>query len=149
MQMANVDLTVAHRENVAATHKAVLEIASEWKGTVYLLGGNSRDGIDCSHFVYQMLNAARTKVAKPYPPPQIIDYRNTATIESSGVFFPTNVPETCDLVLWDSHVGIIVNPHEGKFIGAQTSTGVAEASYATGYWSEKPGKRFLRFVHFF
>jgi hypothetical protein len=29
--MANVDLTIAHWENVAATRKAVLEIASDWK----------------------------------------------------------------------------------------------------------------------
>jgi len=147
--MANVDLTISHWENVTATRKAVLEIASGWKGTKHLAGGNSKDGIDCSHFVYQVLNAAREKVAKPYPAPQIIDYRNTATIESSGVFFPINVPESCDFVLWDSHIGIIIDPHEGKFIGAQTSTGVAEASYTSGYWSEKSGKRFIRFVHFF
>jgi cell wall-associated NlpC family hydrolase len=147
--MANVDLTISHWENVAATRKAVLETASDWKGTPYLMGGNSKDGVDCSHFVYQVLNAAREKVAKPYPAPQIIDYRNTATIESFGVFFSIKIPESCDLVLWDSHVGIIVDPHEGKFIGAQTSTGVAEANYTSGYWAEKAGKRFIRFVHFF
>ncbi len=90
--MANVDLTIAHWENVAATRKAVLEIASEWKNTPYLMGGNSKDGIDCSHFVYQVLNASREKVAKPYPAPQIIDYRNTATIEASKIFFPINSP---------------------------------------------------------
>jgi lipoprotein Spr len=147
--MANVDLTIAHWENVAATRKAVLEIASEWKGTKYLIGGNSKDGIDCSHFVYQVLNAAREKVAKPYPAPQIIDYRNTATIEASHIFFPINVPESCDFVLWDSHIGIIIDPNEGKFIGAQTSTGVEEASYTSGYWAKQSGKRFIRFVHFF
>jgi hypothetical protein len=59
--MANVDLTIAHWENVAATRKAVLEIASGWIGTTYLSGENSKDGI--SHFVYQVLNAAREKVA--------------------------------------------------------------------------------------
>jgi N-acetylmuramoyl-L-alanine amidase len=147
--MANVDLTIPHWENVAATRQAVLAIASEWKGTPYLWGGNSKDGIDCSHFVYQVLNLAREKVAKPpYPAPQIIHYRSTGTIESSWLFFPVNVLEPCDLVLWDSHVGIIVNPTEGKFIGAQ-SKGVAEESYTSGHWSEQSGKRFLRFVHFF
>jgi cell wall-associated NlpC family hydrolase len=147
--MANVDLTIAHWENVAATRQAVLAIASEWKGTPYLWGGNSKEGVDCSHFVYQVLNLAREKVAKPYPAPQLIDYRSTGTIESSWVFFPIKIPESCDLVIWDSHVGIIVDPQEGKFIGAQTSTGVAEESYTSGYWSEQSGKRFLRFVHFF
>src|SRR6266496_2675639 len=95
--------------------------------------------------LYIKCSTAREKVAKPYPAPQIIDYRNTATIEASGVFFPIKVPESCDFVLWDSHIGIIVDPHEGQFIGAQTSTGVAEASYTSGYWAGKSGQRFIRF----
>jgi hypothetical protein len=52
------------------------------------------------------------------------------------------------LVLWDGHVGIITDPQRGTFIGAQTSTGVAQASYTGGYWATRSGKRFLRFVHF-
>lgn len=147
--MPNVDLISEHRVIVEATRKAMLEAAGEWKGTPYLYGGNSDDGIDCSHFVYQVLNSARTKTALPGVTPQLIDYRSTDTIEASGLFFPVTVPETGDLVLWDGHVGIVTDPSLGKFIGAQTSTGVAEAIYSSGYWAEHAGRRFVRFVHFF
>jgi cell wall-associated NlpC family hydrolase len=127
----------------------MLDAADDWKGTPYLYGGNSEDGIDCSHFVYQVLNTARDKTALPGLTPQLIDYRSTGTIEASGLFFPVLIPEAGDLVLWDSHVGIVTDPQLGKFVGAQTSTGVAEAIYSSGYWAEHAGRRFVRFVHFF
>ncbi len=146
--MANVDLTVEHRARVEALRKAMLEIADGWKGTPYVFGGNSTSGIDCSHFVYQVLNVAREKVYTDWNP-QLVDYRSTSTIENSGLFFPVPSPFPGDLILWDGHVGIIRNPNSKTFIGAQTSTGVADASYDTGYWAQREGKRFRRFVHFF
>jgi cell wall-associated NlpC family hydrolase len=146
--MPNVDLAIAHDESVAAMRSAMQDAAKDWKGTPYLLGGNSKEGIDCSHFVYQVLNAARKKTAAAGLAPQLIDYRSTGTIEASGLFFPVPIPEPGDLVLWDGHVGIITDPQRGTFIGAQTSTGVAQASYTGGYWATRSGKRFLRFVHF-
>ena len=147
--MPNVDLVISHRETVAATRKAMLDAAADWEGTPYLYGGNSDQGIDCSHFVYQVLNAARQRSALAGVTPQLIDYRSTDTIEASHTFFPVTTPEAGDLVLWDGHVGIVSDPQNGKFIGAQTSTGVAEASYSSGYWANHAGKRFVRFVHFF
>jgi cell wall-associated NlpC family hydrolase len=147
--MPNVDLTISHRESVSLTRQAMLAAAEDWKGTAYLLGGNSDKGIDCSHFVYQVLNAARQAVAGSGPAPQLVDYRSTGTIEASGAFFPVAIPEVGDLVLWDGHVGIVTNPQQGTFVGAQTSTGVAEASYTTGYWAKRAGRRFLRFAYFF
>lgn len=147
--MPNVDLIVSHRENVTRIRQAMTSAAEEWTGTPYLLGGNSDQGIDCSHFVYQVLNAARLAVAAKGAAPQVVDYRSTATIEASGTFFPVPLPEPGDLVLWDGHVGIVVSPQRGTFVGAQTSTGVAEASYTSGYWAKRSGLRFLRFAHFF
>ncbi len=78
-----------------------------------------------------------------------VDYRSTSTIEASGLFFPVSIPEAGDLIIWDGHVGIVVDPKLVTFIGAQTSTGVAQTSCTNGYWATRSGKRFLRFAHFF
>jgi hypothetical protein len=57
--------------------------------------------------------------------------------------------EVGDLVLWDGHVGIVTDPQLGKSVGAQASTGVAEATCSSGYWVEHKERRFVRLVHFF
>jgi cell wall-associated NlpC family hydrolase len=143
--MANVDLTVHHRQYITDLRRAMLRVAREWIGTPYLLGGNSREGIDCSHLIYQVLNAAREAVSGSFPPPQMVNYLNTATMESSHLWYPTKAVEAGDLAMWDGHVGMITSGD--RFIGAQSSTGVAEASYGTGYWSTRTGRRYLRFVY--
>lgn len=149
--MVNVDLASAHNRVVARIRDAMVEVAGDWDGTPYLFGGNSDQGIDCSHFVYQVLNGARGRVASTgeFPSTQLVNYQSTSTIESSGQFFPVTIPEVGDLVLWDGHVGIVSDPKSGKFVGAQTSTGVAEASYTAGYWATRAGKRFARYYWFF
>lgn len=149
--MPNVDLARQNNETAAAIRAAMFTVANEWKNTPYLFGGNSKQGIDCSHFVYQVINGARQKVAAAAnaPEPQVVDYRSTSTIEASHLFFPAAIPQSGDLVMWDGHVGIVIDPAAGSFIGAQTSTGVAEANYLTGYWKDKGVKGFLRFVYFF
>ena len=149
--MPNVDLFISHNQAANELRKSIFEVAGEWKGTVYLYGGNSKQGIDCSHFVYQVFNGARLKNAEAakLPAPQIMDYRSTSTIEASNVFIAVSIPQPTDLVLWDGHVGIVVDPAAGTFVGAQTSTGVAEANYLTGYWKDRGVKKFLRFAYLF
>lgn len=149
--MANVDLIKSNNETANAIRAAMLTVANDWKGSPYLMGGNSKQGIDCSHFVYQVLNGARKQVADASnsPEPQIVDYRSTGTIEASGLFIAVTIPQSTDLVLWDGHVGIVIDPTAGTFIGAQTSTGVAEANYLTGYWKDKGVKKFLRFFQLY
>jgi cell wall-associated NlpC family hydrolase len=155
--MPNVDLIISHREAVSALRTAMLEVASEWKGVPYGPdGGDSKQGVDCSHFVYQVLNTARERAAPVGAAPKRIDYRNTFALESSGTWYPVTLPEPGDLVVWraragdtSGHVGIIVDAQAGTFIGSQTSTGVAVASYTTGYWANQAGKRFLRYSYFF
>lgn len=149
--MPNVDLVIENNAKASQIRQAMFEVAEEWKGTTYLFGGNSKQGVDCSHFVYQVLNGARQKVAEARkdPAPQLVDYRSTSTIEASNLFFPVDIPLPGDLVMWDGHVGIVVDPAAGTFVGAQTSTGVAQANYLNGYWKNKGVKKFLRFVYFF
>lgn len=68
---------------------------------------------------------------------------------SSEHFVKVEEPRRGDLVHWPGHIGIIVDANSGEFIGSQTSTGVAMASYKSGYWNGSyNGKRpdcFLRF----
>ena len=147
--MPNIDLTIQNEQKAAELLSAIFSAADEWKGTPYLSGGNSKQGIDCSHFVYQVFNAARAKTAPKDSSPQVLHYRNTSTIESSGLFIAVEMPKPGDLILWGGHVGIVVDAKTGTFIGAQTSTGEATAYYNSGYWATKAGKHFLRFVYLY
>ncbi len=149
--MANPDLAIQNNANAVALRAAMFTVANDWKTTPYLLGGNSKQGIDCSHFVYQVINGARKNVATATnaPEPQIVDYRSTSTIEASGLFISVSIPQAGDLVMWDGHVGIIIDPGAGSFIGAQTSTGVAEANYKSGYWKDRGVTGYLRFIYLF
>jgi cell wall-associated NlpC family hydrolase len=60
---------------------------------------------------------------------------------NSPKFMLVNMPAKGDLVLFTDkplHVGIIIDPDKGTFIGAQTSTGVAETSYSDKpYWKKR------------
>jgi cell wall-associated NlpC family hydrolase len=149
--MPNPDLVITNNAVANELRKAIVAVAAEWKGTKYLYGGNSTAGIDCSHFVYQVLNGARQRVAEASkaPAPQIVDYRSTSTIEASGLFVAVSITQATDLVMWDGHVGIVLDPANGVFIGAQNSTGVAESNYLTGYWKERGVQKFLRFFQLY
>ena len=65
-------------------------------------------------------------------------------------FMKVNNPRAGDLIHWPGHIGIVLDPDHGVFIGSQTSTGVEEANYKHGYWhGEYHGKTpdyFLRFL---
>ena len=107
----------------------VLDEAHKKVGTPYLYGGNTDDGIDCSHFVHQVYNAAG--IQYPYLP-------TSADWKKAG-FQETENPRRGDIIMWDGHMGIVADPEKKIFIGAQSSTGVAEAGYEEGkYWGKKP-----------
>ncbi len=84
--MPNVDLIKSGNETATAIRSAMFKVAADWKGTPYIFGGNSKQGIDCSHFVYQVLNGARqqTAAAAKAPEPQLVDYRSTSARRSDS-----------------------------------------------------------------
>lgn len=114
--------------------KLLVDKAMGWLNVPYLWGGNSRQGIDCSHLVYQVHKEAG------------IDYAFTTTTQDwqKAGFHEVTDPQIGDLILWSpadgnsfGHVGIVIDPENKIFIGAQTP--VEKASYATGrYWGRRP-----------
>ena len=120
--------------------KEVIWEALSWKKTRYVWGGNSRYGIDCSHFVWQVYH----KIVSSRIP---VHFFTSAS--NDHLFFnrvSKNEVRKGDVIVWGSqHVGIVVEPDAGTFIGAQCSTGVAGAYYSKGYWSGVPGMYFLSY----
>lgn len=121
----------------------VIMDAREWLGTPYVFGGDSKDGIDCSHFVYEVFH-------KRFP---TYAYLWATQYPASNRFQQVPEPATADLVYWapptgdaSGHIAIVIDPESGTFVGAQTSTGVAIANYKTNnYWAGRLNRRYFRF----
>lgn len=110
--------------------------------SVYVFGGgrNAYDiangRFDCSGFVHWAFSQAGIKVGS-----------NTDSLKNSGRQISVKEMQPGDLVFFDTykkdgHVGIYVG--NGKFIGSQSSTGVAIADMSTGYWKQKFNGRVVR-----
>jgi hypothetical protein len=54
-------------------------------------------------------------------------------------------PKPGDLIVWQGHVGIVVDPAETTFLSALRS-GVKVSSYESQYWKRRGKPHFLRFV---
>lgn len=109
---------------------SLMQAYRDWKGTSYVRGGTSKQGVDCSRFV------------------------NIVFDEYFGIDLPTNTREqlnagdgirragvrTGDLVFFktgrqDLHVGIAVN--QGEFLHASTSNGVMISKLGNSYWRNR------------
>ncbi len=113
---------------IAPLAERIIESARQSTGTRYQWGGESKKGMDCSHFVHHVYRQSGIS----YP------YTTTHGDWKKAGFVHTQNPQRGDLILWKGHVGIVVDPERKIFIGAQKSTGVAEASYAAGkYWGQR------------
>lgn len=115
--------------------QTVAEIAQSWTGTRYRYGGKDRQGVDCSHFVH----AVYSQVFDGF------DYRMADDYLRDADFAPTRDPLVGDVIIFlsvrgsSAHIGILTDVAKHKFIGAQTSTGVKEASFApNSYWGKRP-----------
>jgi cell wall-associated NlpC family hydrolase len=116
----------------------IVALARSWKGTPYRYAGDSRRGIDCSHFVFEIYR-------------QVVPgfgYRMAREYWSDPKFVTVTDPQPGDIIVFPSyrgssdHVGIVTDARTKMFIGAQTSTGVAETGYGpnTYYWGKRPYK---------
>ena len=102
----------------------------EWQGVEYEMGGLSKDGIDCSGFVY---NTFRTKLGINIP-------RSTELQSRLGTSVNKNKLRAGDLLFFKTatkvrHVGIYIE--DNKFLHASTSKGVMISKHNNVYWKEK------------
>lgn len=101
----------------------------EWGGTPYVLGGNTRKGIDCSGFT-RITFMERFNIQLP---------RTTSEQAKHGVPISRSQIQTGDLVFFKTgrgpngyHVGIYVK--DDLFLHASTSGGVIYSSLNSPYW---------------
>lgn len=111
----------------ASSSESIISIAHELKCVPYLYGVETPAGFDCSGFVQYVLRQERRSITRT----AAARYNATTRISQSQA-------QPGDLIFFKQgksvdHVGIYLG--DGKFIGAQTSTGVAVASFTSGYWS--------------
>lgn len=103
----------------------------EWAGTPYVLGGQSRRGVDCSGFV-QKTFFDRFNIALP---------RTTTAQAKHGKLVRKEDIQTGDLIFFKTgrgpngyHVGIYVK--DDKFLHASTKGGVIYSSMNTPFWTK-------------
>ena len=95
-----------------------------------------RRKLDCSHFVHALYE--RMGIAYQY-----------ATSRSLYRGFPgfarTNHPAPGDLVVWQGHVGVVLQPEQHTFLSSLNS-GIKVSSYSSRYWIKRGQFRFLQYV---
>lgn len=106
---------------------SLMQAYREWEGTPYILGGSSKEGVDCSRFVNIVFDEY---FAIDLP-------TNTREQLNAGDGIRRAAVRTGDLVFFktgrrDLHVGIAVN--QGEFMHASTSNGVMISKLGNSYW---------------
>lgn len=99
----------------------------QWRGVPYRLGGQGRNGIDCSAFVQQTY---RDKFGLRLP-------RTTKELSNYGSKITTTGLRPGDLVMFktgwgDRHVGIYLEKY--RFLHVSLSTGVTVSKMTDPYW---------------
>lgn len=115
-----LDDSAAVKENLYAQY-------NEWKNTRYQMGGLSRNGVDCSGFVY-MTFKSRLGIILP---------RSTEFQAQLGESIDKDQLRAGDLVFFktgmtDRHVGVYLE--NGRFLHASSSQGVAISGLEENYW---------------
>lgn len=125
----------------------VIDVGRKWIGnSLYVFGGGRNQGdivrgrFDCSSFVHW----AFAQIGVDLGP---LTSTSTETLKYLGKPVSPSEMKPGDLVFFDTykldgHVGIYMG--DGKFIGAQSRTGVAIADMSKGYWEKKFNGRVKR-----
>jgi probable lipoprotein NlpC len=126
----NNNVTVAQPDPKEATAEALRQYYSDWRGTRYLLGGLSHDGVDCSGFAQL---AYRDLFGKNLP-------RTVRQQAEEGVKIPRAALQPGDLVFFKTglrqrHVGIYLE--DDLFIHVSPSKGVTISNLNNRYWHER------------
>ena len=122
-----MDIAVEEIKNIP-----LLQKIDEWWGTPYVLGGNSKNGVDCSFFTLDVMrdiykvNLKRT-AAEQYEQSEKIEWNNLK--EGDLIFFKTEGRRRI------SHVGIYLA--NNKFAHASTSQGVTIGDLTDPYWQRR------------
>lgn len=127
---ADRETATPYTESDSARMAALYRQYSEWMGTKYQPGGLSRQGVDCSGFVYLTY---RSKFGINLP-------RTTRHQSAQGVAVSRQALRPGDLVFFKTgngkrHVGIFVE--QRRFLHASSSEGVMLSSLDNSYWSDK------------
>jgi cell wall-associated NlpC family hydrolase len=91
---------------------------------------------DCSHLVHSLYE--RAGLHYPYATSRTL-YRG---IEE---FQRVLQPKSGDVVVWQGHMGIVIDPSQHRFLSALKAR-VKTSSYISGYWKHRGTPRFFRFA---
>jgi len=96
----------------------------------------TRTSMDCSHLVHYLY----------YQSGQTYVYADSRKLyEGVTAFQRVAQPQPGDLIVWQGHVGIVVDPEQHSFVSALRS-GVKVAFYDSRYWKRKGEPRFFHFI---
>lgn len=111
-------------------NKKLIEYVHNWWAVPYRIGGNSKEGIDCSAFV-QGITSEAFGLALPRTSREQADYckeiQKQELKEGDLVFFSSGRSI--------SHVGMYIS--NNKFVHASTSMGVVISDLDEAYWSRR------------
>ncbi|TRM13080.1 peptidase [Lentibacillus cibarius] len=116
------------RSTSSGSLSAAINAGYTQMGTPYVTAGKGPGGFDCSGFVSWAFGQADISIPS-----------STAALQNTGKRISYSDAKPGDLVFFNTyktngHVGIYLG--NGKFLGAQTSTGVDVASMSNTYWKK-------------
>ncbi|MBR1770102.1 MAG: C40 family peptidase [Bacteroidales bacterium] len=128
-ELSNSDIYAQSMKMLKTHGSTMTDYCISWIGTPYQLGGLTKNGVDCSGFVFNVYN----DVFSIKLPRRSADMENAVKLLSGK-----NKMKEGDLVFFGkgkvNHVGIFIT--QDKFIHASSSKGVIVSSLEEKYWKE-------------